>query len=123
SHPGASIGVFSLCGLTQTIVFRSASMLACLCPRTSLSAADRYISVRPQTSVTSMKTTRILAALLACVGIARAALPSIDTQPANSTNCVGSAASFTVAASSDSSTNYQWYFADNTSTNAITDAT
>ncbi len=67
-----------------------------------------------------MQTTRILALLLACVGIARAALPTIDTQPANSTNCVGTAASFTVAASSDSSTNYQWYF---NVTNAITDAT
>ena len=67
-----------------------------------------------------MKTTRIIALLFALVGMARAALPTIDTQPINSTNCVGSAASFTVAASSDSATNYQWYFND---TNVITDAT
>ena len=67
-----------------------------------------------------MKTTRILALLFACVGLARAAVPTIDTQPANSTNCPGTAATFTVAASSDSSTNYQWYFNE---TNVIVDAT
>ena len=68
-----------------------------------------------------MKTiTRILAVLFACAGFVRAALPTIDTQPLNSTNCVGSAASFAVAASSDSSTNYQWYFNE---TNSIADAT
>src|ERR1043166_9991081 len=90
-------------------------MLACRWLRTALSPAG--IVIFRNTSFTLMQTTtRILALLLAFVGIARAALPTIDTQPANSTNCVGTAASFTVAASSDSTTNYQWYFADNTST-------
>lgn len=67
-----------------------------------------------------MKMTRIVALLSLFVGIVRAALPTIDTQPANSTNCPGTAATFTVAASSDSSTNYQWYFNE---TNLLVDAT
>jgi len=64
--------------------------------------------------------TRILALLVALTAIARAALPSIDTPPASTTKCVGTAASFSVVASSDSTTNYQWYFNE---TNAIADAT
>jgi len=67
-----------------------------------------------------MQTIRILALVLALVGISRAAQPTIDTQPASSTNCPGTTATFTVAASSDSSTNYQWYFNE---TNAVVDAT
>ncbi len=67
-----------------------------------------------------MQTIRILALVLALVSVSRAALPTIDTQPASSTNCPGTTATFTVTASSDSSTNYQWYF---NVTNAVADAT
>ena len=67
-----------------------------------------------------MQTIRILALVLALAGISRAALPTLDTQPASSTNCPGTTATFTVAASSDSSTNYQWYFNE---TNVLADAT
>ncbi len=57
---------------------------------------------------------------MALVGASRAAVPTIDTQPASATNCPGTTATFIVAASSDSSTNYQWYFNE---TNVLADAT
>src|SRR5690349_10537021 len=67
-----------------------------------------------------MQTIRILALLFALAGFVRAALPTLDTQPASSTNCPGTPVTFTVATSSDSSTNFQWYFNE---TNVIVDAT
>jgi len=67
-----------------------------------------------------MQTIRILALLLALAGFARAASPTIDTQPANATNCPGTTASFAVTASGTDPLAYQWYFNE---TNSIPDAT
>ena len=83
-------------------------------------SAGVCISVFLNPLTMSMKITRILALLFACAGLARAAAPTIDTPPNPTTNCVGSTASFIVAASGDPVLSYQWYFNE---TNLIADAT